>query len=294
MKVAVIGAAGQMGRWLLNHFEAQGYTLVASDSRDDELRDLAETSDVILASSNVAAVKDADAVVVSVPIDLTTAVIHEIAPHMKQNAILCEISSVKGEIPRALQKAAEYGIRPLCIHPMFGPGARALRKKLTLIPIVDFKAEDQLIETLFPGCQIIVTDSEEHDRIIALTISLPYFVNTILASVLADEDISLLERLGGTTFTVQMMLTGSIMSQPSALHASLHSENKHVIALLQKLQQKSKETLASLVDKDSAAFERLFSSAKKSLETGVNLAEKYDEMYRLLELMDAENGEVNQ
>ncbi|MHA2301293.1 MAG: prephenate dehydrogenase/arogenate dehydrogenase family protein, partial [Candidatus Thorarchaeota archaeon] len=224
----------------------EGHSLVASDTRGDELRDLAETSNIVLASGNAAAVKDADVVVVSVPIGITAEVIQEITPHMKNDAVLCEISSVKGEIPKTLRKASEYGIRPLCIHPMFGPGASSLRKKIAIIPIIDLASEDKLVETLFPGCQIIVADSEEHDRIIALTISLPYFVNSVLASVLADEDISLLERLGGTTFNVQLMLTGSIMFQPSVLHTSLHSENKNVIPILERFQQKTKESLASL------------------------------------------------
>jgi prephenate dehydrogenase len=282
-----------MGRWLLKHFAAQGHTLVASDYSGDELRDLAEVSDIILASSNTAAVKDVDVAVVSVPIGNTAEVIQEIAPQMKEDAVLCEISSVKGEIPETLRKASEHGIRPLCIHPMFGPGAGSLRKKIAMIPILDLTAEDQLVETLFPDCQIIVADTEEHDRIIALTISLPYFVNTVLASVLTDEDISLLERLGGTTFTVQLMLTGSIMFQPSVLHTSLHSENKNVIPLLQRFQQKTKESLTSLADEDPGGFDRFYTSVKESLEAGVNLEEKYNEMYRLLERMSAEDGKVN-
>ncbi|MHA2211485.1 MAG: prephenate dehydrogenase/arogenate dehydrogenase family protein, partial [Candidatus Thorarchaeota archaeon] len=95
MRVAVIGAVGQMGRWLLKHFATQGHSLVASDTRGDELRDLAETSNIVLASGNAAAVKDADVVVVSVPIGITAEVIQEITPHMKNDAVLCEISSVK-------------------------------------------------------------------------------------------------------------------------------------------------------------------------------------------------------
>ncbi|MFW9966660.1 MAG: prephenate dehydrogenase/arogenate dehydrogenase family protein [Candidatus Thorarchaeota archaeon] len=294
MRIAVIGAAGQMGRWLLRHFEAEGHTLVASDSQSGELRELAGVSDLILASSNAAAVTDADVVVVSVPIGNTMEVIQEIAPQMKKEAVLCEISSVKGGIPETLRKLSECGIRPLSIHPMFGPGAQSLRKKIIMIPVVDLAAEGQLVETLFPDCQIIVVDSDEHDRVIALTISLPYFVNAVIASLLADEDINLLDRLGGTTFTIQLMLTGSIVFQPSALHVSLHLENKHALDLLQRFQLKTKESLAMLVDRNPARFERLLSSARESLESEIDLNEKYNEMYRLLELMTSESGMVNQ
>jgi prephenate dehydrogenase len=293
MRVAVIGAAGQMGKWLLDHFTSQGHTLVASDSRSDELRELAEINDLILASSNTVAVKDADVVVVSVPIGTTIEVLQDIAPRMKPNAVLCEISSVKGDVPSILQKLSEDGIRPLCIHPMFGPGTRSTTKKITIIPILDLAAEDHLVESLFPGCEIIVADAEEHDRIVALTLSLPYFANMVLASVLAEEDIKLLEKLGGTTFAIQLLLTGSIMSQSSTLHASLHFENKHVLDLLQKLQLRIKESISSLEDNDLVTFEQIFSTSKEGLGVGVDLEGKYVEMYKLLEIMENKNKEAN-
>ncbi|MFW9886048.1 MAG: prephenate dehydrogenase/arogenate dehydrogenase family protein [Candidatus Thorarchaeota archaeon] len=294
MRIAIIGAAGQMGMWLINHFVSQGHILVGSDSRSDELRELAETHDLILASSNSAAVKDADVVVVSVPVTKTSEVIQNIAPQMKPDAVLCEISSVKGKIPMTLQEASKKGIRPLCIHPMFGPGTRSLKKRIILIPIVNLAVEDGIVEILFPDSEIIVADQEEHDKIIALTISLPYFVNMILASVLADEDVNLLERLGGTTFTMQLMLTASIMSQSHTLHSTMQFENKHVLNLLQKLQLRMRESIASLSDIDFGRFEQIFLEAKNGLGEGVDLGQKYNEMYTVLESLRGENGMVKQ
>ncbi|MFW9887712.1 MAG: prephenate dehydrogenase/arogenate dehydrogenase family protein [Candidatus Thorarchaeota archaeon] len=292
MRVAIIGAAGQMGRWLVDHFVSLDHTLVVSDSCSENLHDLAEAHDLVLASSNSAAVKDADVVVVSVPISATAEAVRDIAPHMKQGAVLCEISSVKGDIPRALQAVAKDGIRPLCIHPMFGPGARTLKKRIILIPLVNLTTEDSLVESLFPDSEIIVAGPEEHDRVIALTISLPYFVNMILASVLAHEDISMLEHFGGTTFTMQLMLTSSIMSQSYRLHSTMHFENKHVLDLLRKLQLSIKESISSLSENDVGRFEQIFSEARDGLSAGVDLAKKYNDMYRVLETLSGESGMV--
>ncbi|MFW9802625.1 MAG: prephenate dehydrogenase/arogenate dehydrogenase family protein [Candidatus Thorarchaeota archaeon] len=290
--MAIIGAAGQMGGWLINHFVSQGHILVVSDARSNALRELTETHDLILASSNSAAAKDADVVVVSVPIAKTAEVIRNIAPQMKQDAVLCEISSVKGDIPITLQEASKNGIRPLCIHPMFGPGTRFLRKRIILIPTVNLTVEDDLVETLFPDSEIIVTDPEEHDRIIALTIALPYFVNMVLASVLAEEDVSLLEQLGGTTFTMQLTLTASVMSQSLALHSAMHIENRHVLDLLQKLQLRTEESIASISDNNLDNLEKIFSEAKEGLGGCIDLEAKYSEMYRVLEVLRGENGMV--
>ncbi|MFQ5834012.1 MAG: prephenate dehydrogenase/arogenate dehydrogenase family protein [Candidatus Thorarchaeota archaeon] len=284
MKIAVIGGAGRMGRWLLEHFDEHGHTLIASDPQSNELREIAELFDLTLASSNAAAAKNADVVVISVPIEITAEVIQEVAPHMKRDAVLCEISSVKGKIPEVLHEIVALQLRPLSIHPMFGPGARSLNKKMVLVPISDPEDEQRLVEALFPKYQIITVDREEHDRAMALTVSLPYFVNMIIASVLSDEDLTSLRRLGGTTFAVQLLLTGSIMSNSCALHAALHKENPHVDSVLRNFQSKLESGLATLTQ-DTNDFRELYTNVKSNLEQHMNLENKYGEMYRLLEIM---------
>ncbi len=288
MRIAVIGGAGRMGRWLLDHFAEHGHTLIASDPRSDELREIAESFELTLASSNAAAAKNADVVIISVPIESTAKVIREVAPHMKRDAVLCEISSVKGKIPEVLQEIAAFNIQPLCIHPMFGPGARFLNRKIVLVSISNPEDEQRLVESLFPTHQIVTVDQEEHDRAMALTVSLPYFVNLIVASVIADEDLTWLRRLGGTTFPVQLLLTGSIMSNSCALHAAVHRENRHVESVLKRFQLNLERGLASLTE-GTNDFREFYSSTKSSLEKHMSLENKYDEMYRLLEIMESES-----
>lgn len=287
MRIAIIGGAGQMGKWLLEHFQEQGHTLIASDPRSDELREVAKSFDLTLASGNTAAAKNADVVIISVPIESTTKVIREVAPYMKQDAVLCEISSVKGKIPDVLQEIAAFRVRPLCIHPMFGPGARSLNKKIVLVSVANPEDEQRLVEFLFPTYQIVTVDPVEHDRAIALTVSLPYFVNMILASVLSDEDLTWLRRVGGTTFAVQLLLTGSVMSNPCALHAALHKENRHAHSVLEEFQSKLQRGLASLT-KDTDDFREFYANTKSNLEQHMSLEQKYSEMYRLLEIMERE------
>lgn len=285
MKVAVIGGAGRMGLWLIEYLTSLGHSVVVSDPRSHQADILLASPKVIIANSNVYAAKDADVVFISVPIENTIEVINEVVHHMRKSSVLCEISSVKGRTPLALKESVVHGVQPLCIHPMFGPGASSQSKKIVLIPVVDPVAELELVQRLFPGCHVITTTPATHDRAMALTISLPYFVNMVLASVLADEDLSLLQQLGGTTFAVQLLVTGSVMSNSPDLHRALHMMNSHSLGILKKFEVSFQRSLARLV-RNSDEFEESYRTLQEALEPSVNPTQKYSEMYHLLELMD--------
>ncbi len=283
MKIAILGAAGNMGRWFIRYFSERGHTLIASDPTDNGLRDL---SDIEITNDNESAVQDVDLVVISVPMGLTAEVIRDVAPHMKKYAILCEIASVKTRALEALKEVSVFPVTPLSIHPLFGPGAKSLNKRIALIPILDLEKEKQLVDTLFPESEIIVVDAEQHDRIMAVTLSLPYFVNMAIASVLKDEDIPLLNQLGGTTFALQLVLAGSIMFHSSRFHFALHNENKHAVHVLKKFLSNVELGLDRLDSDDLESFVQSYNHTKETLEKDMSLHEKYEEMYRILESLE--------
>lgn len=291
MRISIIGGAGRMGQWLTQHFHSLGHSIIVSDPLNKEQIISPLSEKVSVAGSNVSAVEDADAVILSVPIENIIEVIREVAPHMKENSTLCEISSVKGKIPDVLKECVVYNVSPLCIHPMFGPGSFSRTKKFILLPIVDPETELNMVKTLFPECQIVIATPEDHDRAMAITISLPYFVNMVIASVLVDEDLSLLQRLGGSTFALQFLLTSSVMSNAPCLHGSMHIANEHSIDILKKFESlfhKSVNTLTQNIDD----FVESYKALQGHLAEIVDLNQKYVEMYDLLETMNQlSNGE---
>ncbi|MHA2043612.1 MAG: prephenate dehydrogenase/arogenate dehydrogenase family protein [Candidatus Thorarchaeota archaeon] len=284
MRIAIIGGAGGMGKWFTDHLHKQGHSVIVADPKSNRH----QSTEIDIASSNISSVDKADLVLIAVPLTKTSAVIQEVVPYMKKKSILCEISSVKANIIDV--RVTSYQVRPLCIHPLFGPGTKFLKKKIALIPILAEEKEEKLLRLLFPDSRIIVVEAAEHDRIMALTLSLPYFANMIFASLLKNEDISLIEQLGGTTFAVQFMLSGSIMSHSPEFHLALHKENSHSIEILQKLRSQIGIELELLSD-NTVEFTKSYQSMKDMLIEQVNLEEKYQEMYRVLETMEKQRGE---
>src|SRR5688500_9076067 len=79
--VAVIGGAGQMGTLMARMFRELGHRVVIADLATELRPQQAAAS--------------ADVVVISVPIQITTEVITELAPHVREDALLMDITSVK-------------------------------------------------------------------------------------------------------------------------------------------------------------------------------------------------------
>lgn len=284
MRVTIIGGAGRMGRWLAHHFSSRGHEVTISDLNLDKAKALAETTGVKLAKSNVEAVKDANLIMVSTPIQVTPKVINEIKAHIREGAIVAEISSLKSSVVETMTKIAELGMKPLSIHPLFGPGTQKLKgKKIAVIPLIDLKTEINLTEEIFPEAETITVNAEEHDQTMALSLSLPHFINMVFASIVSEEDLKMLKKLGGTTFTLQLTLAESVMTEAPALHASIQMDNQHTIRYLDKFLLKANTIKQWMVDKDKEKFTTFYNRVKKLLSQDADFAEAYEKIYAVLE-----------
>lgn len=286
MKVSIIGGYGRMGRWFTRYFSAQRHRVVISGPKVHKAKAFAEAAGVDFAKNNVEAVKDTDLAVVSVPIPVTAKVIREVAPRVKKGAVIAEISSLKTGIVEALVEAAEIGVKPLSIHPLFGPGAKKMREqRIAVVPVVDRGTEVKLAENLFPEAEVVVVDAEEHDRAMALVLSLPYFVNVVFASVVGEENLEALKKFAGTTFPLQLTLAESVMTEDSALHASIQMDNKYVLQCLEKFLSKAKTIEKLIAEKDKAKFITLCNKIRDSLSKDSDFLKAYESIYRFLETL---------
>lgn len=281
MKIAIIGGSGKMGGWLTNHFLNQHHMIVVSDPKKSG-NEVYQDSQLEFAENNISAVSDADVVFISVPLDCTSKVIREVAPHMKRKSILCEIATTKTSVHEALRDINKEDIRLLSIHPLFGHEKSSMKKRFALIPVEHLRKERDMFDTLFPESEVIVIEVEKHDRIMALTLSVPYFINTVLASIFNNEDIEMMELLSGTTFAIQFMLMGSILSHSSAFHTALLKENNFTIEVLNKFRSETDRALKLFMN-DAESYDNWYQQTQSKLEETISLTSKYNEMYRILE-----------
>lgn len=212
-----------MGSWFLRHFSKKSGTKVLAYDTNPLWR---PPSHVILCANVDSCVSEADLVLICVPISSAPSVIKDCALRMKSGAVLAEISSIKAETFLVLKKYA-HKILPLCIHPMFGPGASSIRDtRILLVPVKNKKTELDMVSSLMRGSEIIVLPTAQvHDKYMAIILGLTYFVNMVLAKIVSKEDILYLEKISGTFFGIQLLLMQGIISDDPNLIVSIISRN---------------------------------------------------------------------
>jgi len=280
--ISILGVGGKMGKWFAKYFLENDFEVTGYDSENDSNIKL-----VIQASSLVGAVLKADYVILCTPTRRTPEIIRLIAKEMKRGAYLIEISSQKSKTSASLAKMPAK-INPICIHPMFGPGTKKVKgQHIISIPIKDAKNELTVAKSLFPGANFVTIDTIEHDKKIAVILGLTHLINIAFANIIAkDEKTSLTEKMSGTTFKVQKILTESIMTESPELIETIISNPeirrvaeefwKDIGRLLTSIQEGKSEEILTYI---KSCQERLMKNSDlegsyKKLTTMVNSIEK--------------------
>jgi prephenate dehydrogenase len=280
--ITIIGAGGRMGQWFAKYFVSQGYEVIGYDS------EVPVTDKTIKKSESlVGSVLEADLVLLCTPTRRTPEIIRLIAKEMRRGAYLIEISSQKSKTASALLKIPQK-INPICIHPMFGPGTKKLKgQNIISIPIKDAKKELSLVKSLFEGANFVTIDANEHDKKIAIILGLTHMINLAFANILSKDDkVSLTERMSGTTFKIQKILSESIMTESTELIETIISNPeirkpaeefwKDIGRLLTDVQEAKSEDITNYirnVQEGLAKISNLDDSYKK-LNTMINAIEK--------------------
>lgn len=280
-KITIIGAGGHMGRWFSKYFVDAGYAVTGFDTEAD-----VDAKGVEVASSLVGGILQADYVLLCTPTRRTPEIIRLIAKEMRRGAYLMDISSEKSKVISSLSRIPAK-INPLCIHPMFGPGIRSLKKRnIISIPVRDAKTELAVAKRLFPGANFVTIDAAEHDKKIATILGLPHLINLCFASVTSKTSRSqLTEKMSGPTYKVQRTLAEGIMSgSPDLIETIIsnpdmrrHAEDlwKDIGRLLTAIQESKTE--------DVLAYVR---ACRERLEESSDLNASYKKMIRMASTID--------
>jgi len=283
-KVAVIGGAGDMGRWMAKHFARMGYRVTISDVRRDRAERVAEELGVQTARNNVEAVSDVDMTILCVPPEAVPAVVEETVDHLKPGSTLVEISSVKTGIFEALRRVSERGVKTLSIHPLFGPGAPSPKGfRIVLIPVRDPEAERKEAEAMFPGAEVVEATLEEHEEAMAYALALNYAVNTALALTLREVDLNRLRKLSGPTFTAQLSLSEVVTRTSPDVSASIMTMNAYTLEKLSRYMRNLNDLMKCIKEGKTETVKEMLEEAKVILLKDEKYEEAYKNLYRMLQ-----------
>ncbi len=275
--VSIVGAGGRMGSWFLEYFSKKSRTRVSAYDKQ-ALRNPPRY--VTLCHSLEVCVSEADVVLVCVPLASTPSIVKECALSMKHGAVLAEISSIKSKTFLTLKKYSK-NILPLCMHPMFGPGASRLsRTRILLIPVRDAKLELQVLSSLMRGSEIIILPSARvHDRYMALILGLTYFVNMIFAKILSKKDIMFLENISGAFFRIQLLLMQGIISDDPSLINSIISCNPYTEKYISEYFAEANKLRKMIRERKDVGLSRDLLSVKSVFGQSIDLQMSYRKIY---------------
>ena len=151
-----------------------------------------------VAETNAEAVKDADLVIVSIPVGASGAVAKEIGPHLRQGAILSDVGSVKGSVVRDMAPFVPKGVHFIPAHPVAGTENSGpdsgfaelfVNRWCILTPVdgTDPAATEKLSAFWSAlGANVEIMNADHHDLVLAVTSHLPHLIAYTIVGT-ADE-----------------------------------------------------------------------------------------------------------
>jgi len=287
VRIAIIGGSGKMGRWFANFLLKDGREVIITGRDQKKLLEAKQQLGVEIAT-NVEAVKSADVVLISVPIDDFEEVVKQIGPYIHSKQIIVDITSVKVMPVEAMHKYIKAGLT-LGMHPVFGPGARDVASQnFVLTPTDDDERTlAQNVREYLEAREARVTlmTPQEHDETMAVVLGLAHFITIVSADTLASFDKApLLRAIGGSTFRVLLTLVESVMSEDPKLYASLQTSLPDMTNV-EELFQRNSKTWADLVkNKDREGFVKKMTALKDRMEkANPDFGKAYENMYKIIE-----------
>jgi len=273
LKVAVLGASGGMGSFFARYFLERGDSVRGSDPAKGR-NDAYVSGGRKLSSykTNAEAVRGCDVTVLAVPMDSTLKVAKEVAAKLKPGSALVEISSVKGETLPALRKLVGERVELLSIHPLFGPALEST-KGMKIAVIVGKKGgadgrEAASARSLFPEARIIPMSRKQHDRTMAVVLSLTHLMNFVYAGTVS-QFLSPDEFMKASTpnSSMQLTLSEAVLAQDARLSYAIQAGNPYSKKVARAASRELKRVLAMVEKSDWEAFDEHLSRLSKRYKT---------------------------
>ena len=250
MRIAIIGGAGKMGRWFAEFFLKDGKEVIISGRSKEKLLEVGEKLGVDVAP-NSEAVRRADVVLLSVPIESFEEVVREIAPHVRPGQVVFDITSIK-VLPVEIMHRWLRQARVLGTHPLFGPGAKGLANQdfiLTPTSEGERKLAEEVKEYLEArGAKVTLMTPEEHDEKMAISLGLSHFIAIVSADTLLSAEPKLQCLVGGITYKVFLTFVESVILENPELYSSIQM-NLPRVPEVEELFRRKVEEWAELVKK---------------------------------------------
>ena len=206
----------------------------------------------------------ADVVVISVPIRETRAVIEELGPLVREDALLMDVTSIKIDPMQAMLTSTKASV--LGTHPMFGPGVNTYQGQRVVLCPGRGDAWLAWARQMFTARGLVLTETsaEQHDAMMAIVQVLHHFKTQVLGLALSRAGAPLEETLRFTSpaYLLETYVTGRHFAQAPELYGPIEMLNPDSQQVIGIFQQAAADLATILESQDQAAFDGVFEQVR--------------------------------
>jgi cyclohexadieny/prephenate dehydrogenase len=199
-RVALIGF-GLIGGSIARAARVQGLAEeIVTTARSEKTRARVKELGIVdrVVETNAEAVKDADLVILCIPVGACGAVTAEIGPHLKRGAIVSDVGSVKGAVVREMAPHIPVGVHFVPAHPVAGTEHSGpdsgfpelfINRWCILTPPEGTATEaTEKLRAFWAGlgARVEIMTPDHHDLVLAITSHLPHLIAYTIVGT-ADE-----------------------------------------------------------------------------------------------------------
>ncbi len=256
MRILVLGA-GKMGSFFLDLLSFEHETAVY-EKNPERLRFTFNT----LRFTSMDEVEEfkPELVINAVTVKYTIPAFEEVMPHLPEDCIISDISSVKTGLKDFYSRC---GHRYVSTHPMFGPTFANLNQ-LSHENAIIINEGDYMGRIFFKdlynrlGLSIYEYSFEEHDKTVAYSLSIPFVSTFVFAAVMKHQDAP------GTTFKRHMKIARGVLSEDDYLLQEILF-NPYTSGQVEQIRTELKELLGIIGRKDEQAMKAYLEKIRKNV-----------------------------
>jgi len=243
-EIGIIGGTGGIGKWFAPFFRGKGYPVHVVGRREGmPLPELAKRCRVVI---------------VSVPIAATLEVIRLAGPHLPEDSLLMDFTSLKEKQVRAMLESTAAEV--IGCHPLFGPDCPSLDGQNVVLCPGRGKRWLGWLERLFArgGARVTVTTPAEHDRMMSLVQGLTHLETILMGLALRESGVapSTLDAFSTPNFRTKRAIVEKVFSAPE-LYAGLLAGNPRVAAILGRYERTLSRVKKLVLSGDAAGLAAL-------------------------------------
>lgn len=191
-RVTIIGGGGKMGCFFVEQLTTAGHHVSILEQDD-----WAEAPQLL---------KEADLVLVCVPIEHTVKAIAKASSYLSPSTVLAEISSIKTNIVSVMLESHSGAV--LSLHPMFGPSVDSfLAQNVIVCPGRNLEVGQWFLDLIESrGGKLVFCTPQEHDEMMINVQAIRHFITFSLGVFLAEEEIKIDRNLEFTTSLYRLQL----------------------------------------------------------------------------------------